>query len=465
MLIIWLLSLFLLAAPAAAFADSAKSLTVTVYNGGRALVNEVRSMDLPEGQARVEFQDVAQTIEAPSLQVKSLTAPDAFKVMDMNYEYDLVNTQNLLNRYVGKELRVKLTGYKCQDCMVVKDATLLANTDRPIFEVDGEIYVGNYESVLLPELPEGLRPRPTLVWLVDNQGPATQDIEASYLAGGLDWRADYVLKVDKDEKGGALSGWVTLSNTSGKSYEDASLKLVAGDVNRARPEMNMYKQRAMAAAPMMESADVAEEEFFEYHLYNVTRPVTVLQNQTKQISLLQAPSMTVAKKLVGRYGGYSGTRGAKIKQPVKAYLTFTNDKKNGLGLPLPKGIVRAYQQSNDGSTLFVGEDRIDHTAKHEEVKLLMGESFDVKVDRVQTAYEKLGSKTVRYGWEISVLNAKNEPQTVHLEESIPGDWKITEASMDYTKLDAHTIEFVVTAPPAGEEGKRTTLSYTAVVDY
>ncbi len=313
-------------------ADGTKSLTVTVYNQGLALINEVRQMDLPQGSGSVEFAGVPETIEAPSLQVKSRTAPDKFEVLDMNYEYDLVSVESLLNRYVGKTIEVVLPDSRDADGRVVKKAKLLANNGKPVFEVDGGIYVGPYESVRLPEMPKGLRPRPTLVWLLNNKGPSRQDIDVSYLAREFSWQADYVLKLNRDNDKASISGWVTLKNNSGMSFNDASLKLVAGNVNQATPQRNVYMAKGMPMAEMAMDEGIQEEEFFEYHLYNVQRKVNVANRQTKQISLLQAPELAVEKELVSRFAShYMNSSPSPIKQQVNVFVKFRNSAANGLG--------------------------------------------------------------------------------------------------------------------------------------
>lgn len=453
----------LVLASSPALADAAKSLSVTVYNHGQALINEVRSMDLPEGEGLVEFTGVAETVQPATLQVRSLSAADAFAVLDMNYEYDLVSVKALLDRYVGKTLRVVLPDPHDRQANIVREATLLANNDRPIFEVDGQIYVGGYESVYLAEMPEGLRPRPTLVWLVHNDGPATQDIDVSYLAGGMNWQADYVLKVNRDNDRAALSGWVTLDNQSGMAFVNASLKLVAGEVNIVRPEPHYLRKDMVLAAPMAAEA-MQQEEFFEYHLYSVPRPVDVNNRQTKQISLLQAPDLGVEKKLVARYDRFPSPGTGTVKQSVAVFLTFKNSEANGLGLPLPKGIVRAYQESLDGSTLFIGEDRVDHTPRDAEVELRMGEAFDLGIERTLLSHEQTGRNTVAYAWEIRVRNSKDEPQRVLLEELLHGDWRITESSLPYEKIDARRVRFTLDVPPSREQDQLV-LTYAVVARY
>jgi len=479
-------------APATALAQK-ESVTVTIYNQNRALINEIRKMAIPKGTQTVEFKDVAETIDATSLQVRSLTSPQAFNVLDQNYEYDLINVQNMLNKYVGKKLKVILPDPKGgQEAKIVRDATLLANNDKPIFRLDGvgegsssssgppsssgsssgeadggEIYVGDYDAVLLSEIPEGLRPQPTLVWLVDNQGEEDQWIEVSYLADNMNWKADYVLKVDRDNKQGSLSGWVTLDNQSGKPFKNARLKLVAGDVHQVSRQVRqpaMDQRKLMAAAPAPEA--MQQEEFFEYHLYSLGRTVDIANRQTKQVSLLQSPSVKIEKRLVGRWNStiYDGADREVQKEKLSVYLKFKNDEGNGLGIPLPKGIVRAYQESGDGTVVFIGEDQIDHTGKERDVEVKMGEAFDVIVERKQTEYRKIGNNAVRFAWELKIKNSKDIPQKVELEEILPGEWRIIESNAKYEKMDAHRIKFTVDAQPSGK-GSDSVVTYQAEVNW
>jgi hypothetical protein len=466
----------LLLVPELAYAQDS-SITVTVYNQNRALITEVRKLNVPKGLQTLEFKDVAETIEPASLQVRSLTSPDEFKVLDQNYEYDLINVQNLLNKYVGKELKVVIpdpAGPK--GAKIVREAKLLANNDKPVFQLipEGEgssaepgndVYVGDYDAVLLPKIPEGLRPQPTLVWLVDNRGPADQQIQVSYLADKMNWKADYVLKVDRESTKGSLSGWVTLENQSGKTFKSANLKLVAGDIHLVEQGRIGGAPRGIAA--LAKSADtMQQEDLFEYHLYSMGRPVDVADRQTKQVSLLQAPDVKLEKRLVGRWISqiYGAPQQEAQKEKLAAMLKFNNSQKDGLGMPLPKGIVRIYQDSGDGTNVFIGEDKIDHTAKSADVELTAGQAFDVFVERKLTDYRKIGNNAVRYGWELKIKNGKETPQRVELEETIPAEWMILNSNMKYEKLDAHRIKFVVDAPPSAK-GSEATVTYEAEIHW
>lgn len=446
-------SLILFAGPAFAEDDTVKSLTLSVYNHGQALVNEVRTIKVPKGVSRLEFKNVPQTIEPETLQVKSLTSPESFLVLDMNYEYDLISVRNLLNKYIGKELRIVIPDAEDAEKTVLEKAVLLSNNDRPVFEIDDKVYIGNYSSLYLADMPKGLRANPALVWLVDNKGPKKHDVSVSYLANQITWKSDYVLKLDKDSATASLAGWVTLDNKTGKAFIDADLKLVAGDVNTVQEDIPIAFMSKAAAGrnAVFEDAQMRQEEFFEYHLYSLPRKVDVANNQSKQVSLLSASLINTEKILESYYGRYpSGSRN-EIKQKAEVFIAFKNNKTNDLGVPLPKGIIRAYQESSDGSVLFVGEDSIDHTPKDETVKLKMGEAFDVQVKRVLKDYEKKGKDTIKYTWLIKIRNSKDTVQKLVLKDYVRGDWNIVSSTHKYNKINANHISFVLDVEPTVDD--------------
>jgi len=434
-----------------------KSLTLTIYNHGKALINEIREMKIETNNEPFEiiFEGVPTTIDPTSLQVKS-SSPQ-FRILDQNYEYDLINTKNLLDRYIGKKLKVAIPDLKAKEAgkFVFKEAKLISNNDRPIFEIEKEIYIGSYSSLMLASIPENLRAKPALVWLVENKGPSQQEIEVSYLAGGFNWRADYVLKVERDNKSASLSGWVTLENHSGMTYKEVDLKLVAGELHEAPPEREYMGKDRMLFTKKVAKEEVEEERFFEYHLYSFPRKVTVKNKQTKQISLLQSTNFQINRILKSRnknpYLYLSSYSGPTLKQHPEIYLEFKNTKENGLGMPLPKGKVRAYQKSSDGSVLLIGEDRIDHTPKNEKVSLKMGEAFDITIERKQKDFEKISRDVYETAWEIEVRNAKEEADQVIFEEYIPGDWKFVSNPDKFKKIASNWIKTTVSIPPEGKK--------------
>lgn len=441
-------------------------LAVTVYNINLALVKEVRSLALPAGRAEVRFKDVASQIDPRTVHMASTTAPAGLELLEQNYEYDLISPDKLMERFVGRKVTLIFapTGPGGQERQA--EGTLVSTNGGMVYEIDGRIHVNPPARVVLPEIPGGLISVPTLVWLLSNSGPATHKIETSYLTGGVTWSADYVSVVSADDSRTDLTGWVTIDNTSGATWRDARLKLVAGDVHRAGPEADTEMLRMQEMAARAAKPAFAEEAFFEYHLYTLDRPTTIKDRQTKQIALLEAAGVPVKKifLLAGQPGYFRSAMGDMMtEQRVAVNLELVNSQKNGLGMPLPQGIVRLYQKDSSGSLQFIGEDRIRHTPRDERITLRVGEAFDVVAERRQTDYRAIsgGRYDVESEFEIRIRNHKDGPITVLVREPVHGDWKVLSSSHPPVKLDAGTIEFSVPVAAGGEA----ILRYRVAIDW
>ncbi len=426
------------------------ALAITVYNVNLGLVKDRRQVRLPQGRGELRFMDVAAQIIPASVLIKPVTDPTTLQVLEQNYEYDLLSPRKLLDKYVGKEVRLYQKNPYSEREEVVS-ATLLANNDGPVFRIGNEITFNHPGRVIFPGLPEGLIPKPTLVWLLDSRQSGTREIEVSYLTNGISWRADYVLTLDAKDSTADLAGWVTIDNKSGVAYREARLKLVAGDVHRVQEERDRVMRLAKAEAAG--APQFTEEGFFEYHIYTLQRPSTIRDNQTKQISLVTADGIPVRKEYLFRgaphsYVGPSGE--AAEKQKVGVYLELENREANRLGMPLPKGIVRVYKSDTDGSLQFAGEDAIDHTPKDEKVKVKLGEAFDLVGERKQTDWRKIASDTYEAAFEITLRNHKQEDVVVRVVEPVPGDWQMLSASHQWKKDEAHAAEFLVPVKKGGE---------------
>ena len=442
------------APPLSSTREDQTGVAVTIYNVNLGLVKDRRLLHLPAGQDELRFMDVASQIIPASVSIASTTAPASLRVLEQNYEYDLLNPQKLMDKYVGKEVKLyQKNPYSEREELVT--ATLLSNNGAPIYRIGSDITFNHPGRVILPGVPENLIAQPTLVWLLENDRTGPQTVEATYLTSGITWRADYVLTLNATDDRADLNGWVTIDNRSGAAYRDARLKLVAGDVNRVREEP-VYREKVMrmAAAP---APQFQEQEFFEYHLYTLERPADLKENQTKQISLLSAAGFPVKKELLfrGQPHYYQGPVGEAATQKVSVYLEFGNRKEAGLGMPLPKGTVRVYKQDADGSLQFVGEDSVDHTPRDEKVRVKLGEAFDVVASRKQTDWKKLASDSYEAAFEVTLRNHKHEDVTVRVVEPIPGDWQMVNSSHDFTKGEAFAAEFLVPVKRDGE----TKLSY------
>ena len=429
---------------------------ITVYNVGLGLVKDRREVTLPRGESTLLFMDVASQLVPSSVSVRSVKEGDAVSVLEQNYEYDLLSASKLLEKYVGKTVRIRYRS-PYTDREDEKEAKVLAYNDgQPVLSIDNEVTFGLPGNYIFPEVPRDLIARPTLSWLLGAKEPGKRELEALYLTNGMTWRADYVLVLGADEDRADLSGWVTLDNKSGATFRNARLKLVAGDVNRVREDLGRrgYRAAAKAAAEMEADSQFRESELFEYHLYALSRPTDVKNNQSKQVGLLSAEGVPVGKEYVfsGADHYYRTRHAGEIvrNQKVPVFLLFRNDKASRLGMPLPKGIVRVYKRDKEDSLQFVGENTIDHTPKDEKVRLMLGDAFDVVGDRKQTEWKVVSANTYEAAYEISLRNHKKETVTIRVVEPIPGEWKILDGTHPYKKEDSGTAVFPVQVGPDRE---------------
>lgn len=440
-----------------------RKIAVTVYNSNFALVKEERSLPLGRGRVELAYGDVSAHIQPETVHIRAMDEEGGLVVLEQNYRYDLLSPEKLLEKYVGRTLKVARYNEELgQD--ELRDAELLAVQGGPVLRIDGEIVTGfnlgaagGVDRFIFPELPDNLMSKPTLVWLLES-AREQQDVEVSYLTHNLTWNADYVLVLGPEAPGnlvreGDLSGWVTLDNQSGTSFHQADLRLVAGDVQRVAPpppapmpEMDMDEE-ASGGAPAFR-----QEALFEYHLYALQRPTDLLDKERKQVSLLEAPRVSLSKKLVLR--GREHLLRARFPQPiarqqVSVLVVIDNDAAHGLGMPLPQGTLRVYQADREGALQFVGEDRIAHTPRDERVEVRLGEAFDVVADRRQVQFRALGRCAAETDWEIELRNHKEVAEQVEVVEPVSGDWKVTRASHPPSSRDATELVFRIDVPAQG----------------
>ena len=446
-----------------------KEVAVTIYNEDLALVRDLRQVRLPKGEASLALREVSARIRPETALLRSLTAPGKLSILEQNFDFDLLTPRKLLEKYVGKEVRLVRTHPETGEDRM-ETAKVLAANEGVVLQVGDRIETGVPGRLVYPDVPANLRDRPTLVVDLDNDTSGKQDLELSYLTSGLGWRADYVAELNADDSLLDLSGWVTLTNQSGTTYRNALLQLVAGDVNRVRDELKLRREMVMDAGMVQATApQMQQESLFEYHLYTLGRPTTIKENQTKQVSLLSPTQTPVSKefRLQGSpsyYRGRQGDLGQKLQ--VGVFIEFKNSKEAQLGMPLPKGTVRVYKQDGKGRPQFVGEDRIDHTPENETVRLKLGDAFDVTASRKQTDFRKLGGDS-RYNYrfesayEIVLKNAKEETVPVTVAEPVPGDWRILSESHPHVKAAADTALWRIKVPAKGE----TVLTYRVEVRY
>jgi hypothetical protein len=446
--------------------EDQSDLAVTVYNSDIALVRDVRELRLARGVGELRFMDIAATVNPATVHFRSISQPSQLDVLEQNYEYDLLEPDKLLRKYVGRD--VKLVRIQQQDGTTRPEevtARLLSYNNAPVWQIGSEIITGMHaDHIRFPELPQNLYARPTLIWTLDNDGVERHRVEAAYLAGKLSWAADYVLNVGRDDRAADLDGWVTLNNGSGTQFRNARLQLVAGDLNRVRQELGRMMDLA-ARAQVAAEAPMQQEAFSEYHLYTLNRRTSINNNQTKQVSLLGGTGVPVRKRYVveGQNLYYRNTYhpGAPIKDVVQVYYQFKNEEKAGLGMPMPAGTVRVYQADTNGGVQFVGEDRIGHTPKDETLNLKIGNAFDVVAERNQTDFEKIAANIYEVEFEITLRNHKTVPVSVEVNEPVGGTWRMLRSSHEWTKTAAWATQFTV---PVAANGT-SVLNYRVRVTY
>ena len=447
--------------------DDQVDLAVTVYNSDIALVRDTRNLQLPSGNFDLRFMDIAATVNPATVHFRSLTEPNRVSVLEQNYEYDLLEPDKLLRKYVGRDVtlvRPRQDGGTTRFEEV--RAHLLSYNNGPVWRIGGEIVTGLHaDHIRFPELPENLYSRPTLIWTLNNGGGRAHRVEASYLASKLAWNADYVLTVGRDDKAADLDGWVTLTNGSGTAFRNAKLQLVAGDLNRVRQMLGkMADQIRAERAPAAREA-MTQEAFSEYHLYSLARRTSINNNETKQVSMLSGSGVPVQKRFVveGQNFYYHNFQhpGSPIKDVVQVYYQFKNEQKAGLGMPMPSGVVRVYQSDSKGGVHFVGEDRINHTPKDETLNLKIGNAFDVVSERSQMDWRKIGANQYEIEYEITLRNHKATPITVEVNEPIGGSWRMLRSSHEWQKTAAWAAQFRVAVAPDAEAKLR----YRVLVSY
>jgi hypothetical protein len=453
---LWLLVILAAGGMAATHTSMIKdqqTVALTIYNSNIGLVKETRLVYIQQGVHTLKFMDVPGKIEPASVTLKSLIDGTSLNILEQNYEYDLVSPQKLLEKFVGQKVDLVWLNPESKKEETV-EATLLSTQGGNVFQIGEKISLGHPGRIVFSKIPEGLSLQPALLWLLENKLAQPQRMEVTYLSGGLNWKADYLAILNPSDSQVGLTGWVTLENRSGATYRNALLRLVAGDVQRAREERMAYSPAPRAAAAAKEAAppQFREESFFEYHLYTLERGTTLRDNETKQMLLFNAPQVPVNKLYILQgqphyYWSRSDARGQK--QKVGVFLELVNRQENRLGNPLPRGIVRVYKEDKEGTLQFTGEDRIDHTAKNEKIKVKIGEVFDVAAEKAQIDFKQLETRLHEITMEVTLRNQKNEDVRILVEEPVPGDWQMISNTHSYEKIQANLIRFIV--PVAKEQ--------------
>lgn len=451
-------------------ASDRQGVAVTIYNDGLALVREQRQVPLRQGLNQLALRDVAAQIMPQTVSLRSATGAP-LTLLEQNFDFDLLSGQSLLEKYVGQSITViranPATGQEHSE-----PAKVLANNGgQPVLQYADRIETGLPKDgrMAFGAVPANLRDRPTLSVTLQAPQAGAQPLDLSYLTSGMGWAADYVATLAADEKTLDLAGWVTLTNESGARYDNATLQLVAGDVARVQQQRDRVMLKTATAPMALASEAMQQEELFEYHLYTLPRPTTIAQNQSKQVALLSASQVPVQKeyRLQGAEHWYHLlTHGRDSlpelgdKRKVSVFVEFDN-KGGDMGMPLPRGVVRVYKADRKGQALFVGEDRIDHTARNETVRLKLGEAFDLNGTWKNTDRQKISERVHEMSFTVELRNAKSEPATVKIVEPIPGDWSMLKESHPHTKPAANLAQWEVQVPAEG----KAQLHYTVRVQY
>lgn len=413
----------------------AGDLKVTVYNSDLGVVKDVRPAELVEGTNLVSMDEIASRIDPTSVKV-TFSGRGRIGVLEQNFEYDLIGPDKLLEKYLehdidvttedGSQYRGRLLGFDSRNLV------LALSDDRT-----GIISKTKATDIVLPPLETGLIVKPTLLWKVESSARTSATMEVAYMTGGLNWHAEYVATLGEDDDHMGLASWVSVENKSGATYPDAALKLIAGEVHRVRepapPKGGRMVEMELAAAPQLE-----EKAFFEYHMYTLEGATTIKDNEVKQIQLLGETRVETRKQY-----NFDAMKNPK----VMVVMEFENSEKAGLGIPLPAGKVRVFKADTDGSLEFIGEDRIDHVPRDEEVKLYVGDAFDIVAERTRTDFNRISDRVSEESIEIELKNHKDDPVTVVVTEHPYGDWDIRRESHDYRKIKANEIEFELLVEP------------------
>jgi hypothetical protein len=435
---------------------SRTALDLVIYNGGFAMVRDRRSVELEAGANRIAISGVSRSMDRASA---ILRAGDA-TVLAQLFDFDLLTPDRLLQASVGEEVDVIVTNPET-GVETVKRAKVLAIAGGPVLEIDGRIETGIPGRLAFDRLPEGVRAAPSLVADLSAPTAGNRMVELGYLSGDIDWSADYVAEISDDGSTLLLESWATLSNMTDSDFDNASVSLVSGAVNRSQPPQQkvqpmMMRSEAMATADAAPGGAMPEREGLgDYHLYRLDGTVSLGQRESRKIALSKPAKVASDRRYVFRGGQhYYGNRFGEQRQSPAIEIRFTNEREAGLGEPLPEGTVRLYQRDRAGLPVFIGEDRISRTPENQEVTLRIGQAFDVTAKRVQTEFDRrkdsLGN-VVTTAFEFTISNAGSEPVEVEVEERLYGDWNILESSEGFEKVDAFRIRWSVKVPAGGDK--------------
>lgn len=414
-----------------------QQISITIYNDNLAMVRDLRHVSLEEGMNRLAWGEVSTRIRPETALLTPLEKTSEIRVVEQNFDFDLLSPEKLLEKYHGRSVNVvhtnPVTGEETMEA-----ATVLSTSDGIVLKFRDRIETGMPERIIFPDVPDDLYEHPTLSLLLDGAAPGKHKLELSYLTSGLSWQADYVATLNADDTRLGLIGLATLTNHSGITYPEAHLQLMAGELSLISVEPHPARKMMAMVADATEYQETREEPLSEYHLYTLPAATTLAENQAKQITLMSATAIPVAQEFLLRgmetyYFNKYNNQDSRLNPVV---LFQFDNKGQGLGVPLPKGTVRVYKNDAQNNMQFLGEDRIDHTAKDERVRVKLGRAFDITATRTQTDFQQLDTPSKRFtetAHQIEIRNTRQEDISIRVQEPIPGDWIMISESMPHTK--------------------------------
>ncbi|MCP2519318.1 DUF4139 domain-containing protein [SCandidatus Aminicenantes bacterium Aminicenantia_JdfR_composite] len=441
-------------------ADSREKLFLTIYNFNLGLIKEIRNVKIPLGDVILRFEDVPSKIDPTTISVRSLSSPEAFKIKEQKYEFNLLNRENLLKSYLGKEVILISVDPETKK-EIRQKAILLSISGGEILKIDNRVVMDFPGRIEFPELPKNLLLAPALKWKVKNNYSGKQKLEISYLTEGLTWKSFYNAVI-KENKITDLTALINIENKSGTDFEKARIKLIAGEIQKLRPERVLLEARPAYVSKAF-TQEIKEEEFFEYYIYSLPYLIDLHNNETKQFLFFKANKIPIRKKYVVEGQRYYYTRRFNVerKEKINVYLHIENNKENNLGLALPSGIFRVYNEDKDGHLHFIGEDRIKHTPEGEIIKLRIGKAFDISAIRKQTDYRKISKEIHESTFEIKINNLKNKDIEVEIREPVSGEWEVIKSNYPYEKIDIYNLKFIIPV----KKKSYSILKYTIRVKY
>lgn len=421
-------------------ASPVKSTQITVYNNNLGLVSQTRMLDVIKGESEIRIEGVPAKVDPTSVRITFPGKTDAIDIFEQNFLYDLVNSDKIFEKYIGETINYKTkSGEQTTGKLLQYDGgNLITQVQNGGIKIASAENIANYD---FPSLPSGLILKPTLQWLLSSKIGGSVESAISYLTAGMSWHAEYLMVLEKNDKDFTLNSWVSLDNQSGATYENAKMKLVAGDIHRSQKPAPVRREKAYAADMVTSMAPFEERGLFDYHLYELQRPVTIKDNEIKQITLFDEVTASAEKLYI-----FKNYAQSEAEAPLEVHLKLINSTNNHLGIPLPEGVFRIFKKDMDNTLQLVGEDRIGHTAKNDSLDLTVGKAFDVKGKKIITDQQKIKDRTEVISIKIELTNRRTEPVDVEIQELHSGDWFVKSSSHPYQKKSNSLLILPVTVP-------------------